>query len=146
MELLDKIETIVKVAKELEKVATKLIKEIDAFIELITAEPEEKKPVVEAPKKVITLEQVRSYLTNLSRDGHTKEVKDLFDNKKEGLLILDEGEFPPLPPFKIGDVDDNGVVNTTDCTLILRYLKGYENLNDIQLLAADADKNEVVNT
>ena len=77
MELLDKIETIVKVAKELEKVATKLIKEIDAFIELITAEPEEKKPVVEASKKVITLEEVRSYLTNLSRDGHTKEVKEL---------------------------------------------------------------------
>ena len=46
----------------------------------------------------------------------------------------------------IGDVDNNGVVNTTDCTLILRYLKGYEQLNDIQLLAADADKNEVVNT
>lgn len=76
MQLLDKIEAIVKVAKELEAVATKLIKEIDDFIELITAEPEEKK-VVEAPKKVISLEDVRSYLTNLSRDGHTKEVKDL---------------------------------------------------------------------
>ncbi len=77
MELLDKIEKIIKVAKELEKAATKLIEEIDAFIEFITAEPEEKKPVVEAPKKAITLEEVRTFLTNLSREGHTKKVKEL---------------------------------------------------------------------
>ena len=88
MQLLDKIETIIKVAKELEKAATKLIEEIDSLVELVTAEPEEKEPVVEAPKKTITLEDVRSYLTNLSRDGHTKEVKALLG--KYGAIRLSD--------------------------------------------------------
>ena len=48
--------------------------------------------------------------------------------------------------FLIGDADKNGVVNSTDCTLILRYLKGYEELDDEQILLADADKNGVVNS
>ena len=79
-------------------------------------------------------------------DQGTKDAKIAFDNKKEGLLILEEGDNPPLPQFMLGDVDNNGVVNSTDVTLILRYLKGYEQLNDVQLLAADVDKNEVVNS
>ena len=46
----------------------------------------------------------------------------------------------------LGDVDKNGVVNSTDCTLILRYLKGYENLDEEQLILADVDKNDTVNS
>ena len=81
---------------------------------------------------------------DLNAEG-TNNAKTAFDNKHV-RLELDEGDEPPLPPFIVGDVDENGVVNSTDCTIILRYLKGYETLNDIQLLAADADKNGVVNS
>ena len=48
--------------------------------------------------------------------------------------------------YDLGDVDRNGVVNSTDCTLILRYLKGYEQLDEEQLIIADADENGTVNS
>ena len=47
--------------------------------------------------------------------------------------------------YKIGDVDGNGVVNATDYTMIVRYLKGYEELTPVQQLSADVDKNGTVN-
>ena len=50
------------------------------------------------------------------------------------------------PEIELGDVDRNGVVNSTDCTLILRYLKGYEQLDEEQLIIADVDKNGTVNS
>lgn len=73
-----------EVAVEVAKNFTKLAKVIDAFIgddeknpKAIEAKPAEvvDKPVEE--KKAITLEEVRTVLANLSRNGKTKEVKEL---------------------------------------------------------------------
>ena len=47
--------------------------------------------------------------------------------------------------LSIGDLDGNGVVNATDSTTIIRYIKGYENLSEEQIKVADVDKNGTVN-
>ena len=73
----------------------------------------------------------------------TEKARSTF-NKKGVQLILD-GDGPEPPQFTVGDVDGNGVVNATDYTMIVRYLKGYEELTPVQQLSADVDKNGTVN-
>ncbi len=54
----------------------------------------------------------------------------------------------PSTPYKVvilGDVDFNGIVRTDDATLVNKYLVGLATLNDRQLLAADANRDGVVN-
>ena len=51
-------------------------------------------------------------------------------------------------PYKVvilGDVDFNGIVRTDDATLVNKYLVGLATLDDRQLLAADANRDGVVN-
>jgi hypothetical protein len=46
----------------------------------------------------------------------------------------------PLPPFKYGDVNNDGKVNVDDVKIIQSYLKGKMKFNDIQLEAADVNE------
>lgn len=62
---------------------------------------------------------------------------DLVQFWGDAVMVTDE----PL----MGDVDDNGVVDSTDALLILRYSKGRATLTDEQLAAADTDGNGVAN-
>ena len=48
------------------------------------------------------------------------EDSEWLNNRKEACIMQTEK--------LAADADKNGVVNSTDCTKILRYLKGYENL------------------
>ena len=69
---------ILKTAEKILAAATELTKLITDFIGALEEITKEEAPVaVEAPKKEITLEDVRKVLTALSRDGHTAEVKAL---------------------------------------------------------------------
>ncbi len=77
------------------------------------------------------------------------KIKNLTDNKGD-ITNLDYDIYfydvnNPEAEHILGDVDGNGVINATDYTMIVRYLKGYETLSRAQLKAADVDGNEVVN-
>ncbi len=52
---------------------------------------------------------------------------------------------PTQPQIKIGDVDEDGIVNIFDATEIQLYLAKYQELSATQMIAADADKDGVVN-
>ena len=52
---------------------------------------------------------------------------------------------PTKPPIKIGDADEDGIVNIFDATEIQLYLAKYKTLSDTQMIAADADKDGIVN-
>lgn len=45
----------------------------------------------------------------------------------------------------LGDVDLNGIVSITDCTLLQKYIAGIVQLNAEQLLAADANRDGIAN-
>ena len=91
--------------------------------------------------------------------GPKKQVLNPFNlNVKIKNLVDSNGDFvnldynisfydvnSPEPVYMLGDVDNNGVINATDYTMIVRYLKGYETLSKAQLVAADVDKNGTVN-
>ena len=82
------LETILVTAEKILAAATELTKLVADFVKVIKELKEEPTPVVEAPKKEITLEDVRKVLTALSRDGHTAEVKALLT--KHGVNRLSE--------------------------------------------------------
>ena len=52
---------------------------------------------------------------------------------------------PTNTPVKIGDVDEDGIVNIFDATKIQLYIAKYATLSDTQMIAADADKDGIVN-
>ncbi len=52
---------------------------------------------------------------------------------------------PTQPQIKIGDTDEDGIVNIFDATEIQLYLAKYKDLSDTQMIAADADKDGIVN-
>ena len=69
------------------ELAVKLAKELNLFIEALDSEETPKaEPACELVP--ITLEEVRTVLAELSRDGKTQEVKDLL--KKHGASKLSE--------------------------------------------------------
>lgn len=45
----------------------------------------------------------------------------------------------------LGDVDLNGVVRSDDATMVSKYLAGLVTLDDRQMLAADANRDGLVN-
>ena len=52
-----------------------------------------------------------------------------------------------IPPYIIGDVNNDGVVNMVDITRLIQYLLNGSNGNDgVNERAADVDRNGVVNT
>lgn len=51
----------------------------------------------------------------------------------------------PEEDNKLGDVSGDGIINATDYTMIIRYIKGYEELNSKQLLSADVNGDKTVN-
>lgn len=48
--------------------------------------------------------------------------------------------------YILGDVDRNGIVNTSDATALLRYMAGLVSEESIDMSAADVDANQIVNT
>ena len=75
--------------KTVKELAIKLAKELNLFIEAISEDPQEAPKAEPACELVpITLEEVRTVLAELSRDGKTQEVKDLL--KKHGASKLSE--------------------------------------------------------
>ena len=74
--------------KTVRELAIKLVKELNLFIEATSDEPKapEAEPACELVP--ITLEEVRTVLAELSRDGKTREVKELL--KKHGANKLSE--------------------------------------------------------
>ena len=51
-----------------------------------------------------------------------------------------------IPAYTLGDVNDDGVINTSDAVLILRYSLGACELTGNALLAADFNQDGVINT
>ena len=71
------------------ELAVKLAKELNLFIEAISDDPKPAPKAEPACELVpITLEEVRTVLAELSRDGKTKEVKELLT--KHGASKLSE--------------------------------------------------------
>ena len=85
---MQRLEEILVTAEKILTAVTELTKLVTDFVKVIKELSEEPTPVVEAPKKEITLEDVRKVLTALSRDGHTAEVKALLT--KHGVNRLSE--------------------------------------------------------
>ena len=71
-ELLKNFEIIGESMVNIENAVKELKTQITAIYNEKTGKTEAKEP-----KKAITLEEVRTVLSGLSRDGHTKEVKEL---------------------------------------------------------------------
>ena len=62
---------------------------------VITVEPQ--RPTPTGPKKSITLEEVRSVLSEKSRDGHTAEVRSLLlKHGAEKLSEISPSKYPAL--------------------------------------------------
>ena len=70
--------------KKLDEVVVTLIKDLTALHKVLTAEEEK----VEPKKATITLEEIRTVLAELSRDGFTKEIREIFT--KHGAKKLSE--------------------------------------------------------
>jgi len=51
----------------------------------------------------------------------------------------------PAPSYKLGDVNSDGKVNSSDALEILRYSVGIVNFNANQLKAGDLDRSGIVN-
>lgn len=51
--------------------------------------------------------------------------------------VVEEREIPMLPPYKLGDVNDDGFITAVDARMILRAVAGLIELSDSQKLAAD---------
>ena len=61
-----------------------------------------------------------------------------------GCLIIPTVAPEPAPAM-LGDVDNNGVINSTDYLLLKRYCLKTFRLTDVQLIAADVNKDGTVN-
>lgn len=84
--------SIKELAVKVAETADKLIASMD-----VEAKGEEVAVVEEQPKKKITLEEVRKVLAGLSRDGYTKEVRELL--QKHGankLSAIKEDEYESI--------------------------------------------------
>ena len=91
---LDKIVSAAKLVIEAIKDIQKEIK-AENEVKKIEVQPEEVK-VIET-KKVVTLEEVRTVLANLSRKGHTTEVKALLQKYgSEKLSTVDPANYEAL--------------------------------------------------
>ena len=53
--------------------------------------------------------------------------------------VLAEEEIPVLPPYKLGDVNDDGYITAVDARMILRAVAGLIELSDAQKAAADVN-------
>lgn len=53
---------------------------------------------------------------------------------------------PIVPDYKLGDVDNSGVIDTMDYVLVRRHILNLGKLNDKQIKAADIDKNGKIDT
>lgn len=60
---------------------------------------------------------------------------------------LSEQFYPDyIPPkYTLGDINNDGIINIDDVTLLQKYSAEMEELSDIQLLAADTTKDELIN-
>lgn len=53
--------------------------------------------------------------------------------------VLKEEVIPVLPPYKLGDVSDDGFITAVDARMVLRSVAGLIELSDVQMLAADTN-------
>lgn len=69
------------------------------------------------------------------------------DWMQERAAWLSEQFYPDyIPPkYTLGDINNDGIINIDDVTLLQKYSAEMEELSDIQLLAADTTKDELIN-
>ena len=54
--------------------------------------------------------------------------------------VLAEEEVPMLPPYKLGDVNNDGFITAVDARMVLRAVAGIVELTEVQKAAADTNK------
>lgn len=54
--------------------------------------------------------------------------------------VIAEEEIPVLPPYVLGDVNEDGKIRATDARLVLQAVAGLKTLTEAQELAADVNK------
>ena len=58
--------------------------------------------------------------------------------------ILAEEEIPMLPPYTLGDVNNDGRITAVDARMVLRAVAGLVELTEVQIAAADTNKDEKI--
>ena len=94
-------------------------------------------------------QEINNESNEMKKCSITVKIMDLKRGNGDTINFSYNTEFydvnTPEEDYKLGDVSGDGIVNATDYTMIIRYIKGYEELNSKQLLAADVNKDKTVN-
>ena len=129
----------------------------NASLEFDSASQKMKCPYCESMFEVETLKQMDESLnkTTLINNLETNEleyelVKDnteiTDDNTTIGTntkLIINTIEYDIM---LVGDVTEDGLINSADLLKIVKYLKGTQTLNDLQKNAADPTRDSIINS
>ena len=89
-----------------------------------------------------------SIIPKAMTDGKTYNVYVSTNGENGELTKVASFQYGEKPPYTLGDVDNNGSINSLDALLVLKHVAGIENsiLTGTYLAAADVNKDSAVNS